>query len=192
MLIATYKRGSVPQNQPRYGKLQGTFTATYTGPHTIEIYNYRNLNITDLWNYIDDISVAPVDPDFHVDPQKLSIASSGTVTLTLDAGAAYAGKRYLVLASLGTHPGLTVSGLHVPLNPDYAFSYSRNNINSSVFINSSGLLNGAGMATSTFRTPGPVNPTLLGRQIYFAYVLMDSASLPIVYASNPVMVNFIQ
>ena len=192
-MIASDSCGSIPQSSPRRRTLTGTFTAATSGPHVLEFHNWRSISpSTSVINYIDDISLKPANPDFFIETDDISVASGGSTTMTLSAGAAHGGEPYLVLGSLGTHPGFTLDGVHVHLNVDALFNYSKAHINSVVFQNSFGTLDAAGQAACTFDTVGPPNPAFLGMSFDFAYVLLTApGSRPITYGSLPVKVNFI-
>jgi len=172
--------------------MTATVTAPATGPYELEIYNHRATAPTDCWNYIDNISLAPVSPDLAADTQNIKISSGGTANMTLDAGAANAGADYLLLASYETYPGLAIDGVRIHLNRDVLFLFSNKNANSNIFKSTMGRLDASGKATASFDTLGPVDPAWLGTNISFAYVLLSGpGTRPVTYGSLPVMVNFI-
>ena len=56
---------------------------------------------------------------FYADRYELSFNRAGTQSLNLDAGKQHAGKSYAIFGSMtGTSPGITLSGIHIPLNVD--------------------------------------------------------------------------
>jgi hypothetical protein len=192
VLITSDSCGYLPQSAPRRRTITATITAPATSPYTLEIYNHRPTAPTDCWNYIDNISLAPLNPDLSADAANVPITYGGTVNMTLDAGTAHAGEDYLLLASLETYPGVAMDGIRVHLNRDPLFRFSRMNANSFFFQNTMGLLDSSGMATATFDTRGPVDPQWLGTHLSFAYILLSGpSSRPVTYGSLPVMVNFI-
>jgi hypothetical protein len=171
----------------------GTYTATTSGPYTIEFHNWRNAAASnDIKNYIDDIVLEPAVADFSIETDNISVSTGGSVDMALLAGAAHGGEYYFVLGGLGTYPGFTLDGVRVHLNNDALFAYAQSHPNSGAFQNSFGVLNGSGQATCSFNTGGPTNPAFLGLSFNFAYVLLTSpGTRPITYGSLPVKVNFI-
>ena len=190
-MIDSNSAGKIGQNSPKRQTLSGTFTPATSGYYTIFIDNWRNLAMTDCYNYIDDVTVEPATPDLTVDNGNIDIDTGRLVMMTLDAGASNAGKKYLLLASWGTYPGLTIDGIHVPLEYDWLFTYTQHNFNNNMFQNTFGTLNSSGKAIARFMTIGPLNPSLLGRNMFFAYVLLTGSGRPITYASFPVMCTFV-
>lgn len=192
-MIAHHSAGYVSQGYPpERHHLTGTYTATTTGLHTLNIHNYRNANKTDLFNYIDDIKFSPDTTNFAISDDNISIATGGGVQLLLDAGSNNANAPYLVLMSGGSHPGFSYSGVHIHLNMDNFFNLSRNMANGPIFQNTLGTLDASGQATAVFNVPGPVSPVHLGKHYTFAYVLTQSPGKPpVTFASYPVLINFI-
>jgi hypothetical protein len=192
VLITSDKCGYLGQSVPKRRTMTATVTAPFTGPYELEIYNFRATAPTDCWNYIDNISLAPVNTDLVVDTQNIKISTGGTAIMTLDAGTANAGADYLLLATYETYPGLNLDGVRINLSLDALFFFSQKNANSYIFKNTMGQLDAAGKATATFDTLGPVDPAWLGQHISFAYVLTSGpGTRPVTYGSLPVMVNFI-
>lgn len=191
-LIATDKCGYLPQDVPKRRHISGTYTATTTGPHTLEFYNWKSGNKDKVWNHIDDITLTPQNPDIFIDNGDISIATGGSAQITLDAGAGYAGADYLVLASFGSHPGIVRDGVLIPLNSDFLFNYSLGHRNSAMFQNTLGVLDAQGQATAVFDTLTSVDPSYLGVPLTFCFVLTSGPlQTPVLYASFPVLVNFI-
>jgi len=190
--IAYDSAGNVQQNVPKRHHLSGTYTPTVSGLYTLDIYNHYNGNKTQFWTHIDDITLAPQTPALSLDTPNISVATGGSVQLALDAGASHANEDYFVLMSFGVHPGFDANGVHVPLNMDYVFNYSKTHANSSVFQNTMGVLNGSGQASAAFDTIGPVDSAYLGTQLYCAYILLaGQLQPPVTFASNHVIVNFV-
>jgi len=173
--------------------LSGTITPPTPGSYLLEFYNWRNASPSHaVLNYIDDIKLEPLNPDLSVGTDNIRIATGGSVTMSLDAGSAHAGKDYFLLASFGNLPGINVDGFHLLLNMDPLLNYSANNPNSAVFQNSMGVLDGSGQATAVFNMPGPVDPVYLGTTFTFSYVLLTGPGMqPVIFVSIPVLVNFI-
>ena len=118
------------------------------------------------------------------DEPRISISTGGAQNLFLDAGAGHAGKRYLLAGSFGTSPGFDLFGVHVPLNPDPWFDFSLGNANSTVFQNTSAVLDAAGKAKATVRLPRINNPSLVGIVLHHAYVVYGLSGF--LMASNAV------
>jgi len=166
--------------------------ATFTGLHTLEIYNHRNTAPTDCYNYMDDFALTPQNPDLYIETYNLSVGTGGSTNLTIEAGASHAGEDYFLLASFGSSPGFNIDGQHVNLNMDALFNISRRNPNSARFQNSMGTLDAYGRAVVTFDTLGSVTPTYEGTTLSFAYVLLSGpGQRPVTYSSLPVLLNFI-
>ena len=121
------------------------------------------------------------------DRPSLSASVGGAVSLALDAGAQNAGRSYVVFGSVtGTAPGLPLpGGATLPLNWDVFTDLALSLVNTPVFAAFAGTLDGAGRATATFDTLGPV-PVATGLTLHFAYGLRS----PWDFASNPVAVRF--
>ena len=125
----------------------------------------------------------------YADVYRLSIANGGTQTLTVNAGKSHANRSYWILGSMtGTTPGVTLSGLHVPLNWDPYADISFAFVNTSVFTNLGGTLDANGVATASFNVPAK-QAIPSGLTIYHAYAAFD-ASGKLYMASDAVPVRF--
>lgn len=192
MLIDSYSAGYLSQSVPKRVTLSGSYAATFTGVHTLDIQNSRSATQVDCYNRIDNIVIAPQNPDLILEEWNIGVYSGGSVQMTLDAGPAHAGAHYVVAASFGSFPGFTMSGVNVPLNMDMLFNYSRTHTNTPMFQNTMGVLDANGQATAKFDTRGSIDPSYLGTTFTFAFVLLSGPmQLPVTYASYPVLVNFI-
>jgi hypothetical protein len=121
------------------------------------------------------------------DVPSISLASGGVQSLGLNAGAAHAGKTYLLLGTIsGTQPGITAPGGAIPLNLDAWFMWTLGNPNSAVLPNSFGVLDGGGSAQASFVLPPVAAPSLVGLVFHHAYVVLDGSGQKIVYSSIPV------
>jgi len=102
---------------------------------------------------------------------------------TLNAGASNAGRPYIMLGSVsGTTPGLQISAnVHLPLNHDFYFDFLIANPNAPILPGSSGVLNGAGQASTFFALPAGLPASVVNATIHHAYVL-----IPTTFASNAV------
>jgi hypothetical protein len=125
-----------------------------------------------------------------VDVQEISIVPGGTQTLTLEAGAANAGRVYLLLGSFsGTTPGFPLGGVTLALNPD---SYTNLLLatGGSPLTGLVGVLDAAGNATESFILPGGIAPiSMLTIEAHHAYVVFDASAAP-VFASTPASLTF--
>ena len=139
------------------------------------------------WN-IDDVTVLgyDFDPSLYALDYSLSAATGGAIDLRLDAGATHGGKTYLMLGSLsGTSPGFDAAGLHVPLNWDDFSNLSLLWSGTPYFQNFFGTLDGAGKASATFNTQGPLDPAFVGIEASFAFATLPPGD----FISNPVTVT---
>ena len=124
--------------------------------------------------------------------EQIAAAASGegrqVIDLSLDAGPTYAGRSYVVLGSMtGTSPGTTLpGGLTLPLNWDYFTRFVRLVSNTVIFQSFASTLDGAGSATATIDTQGPIDPVLIGETAHFAYALIS----PYDFVSNAIPVTF--
>lgn len=114
----------------------------------------------------------------------ISQSQGGQQNLTLAAGAAFAGKGYVLAGALGTVPGFAFGGMHVPLNPDAWFTLSLQLGNTAVYQNSIGFLDGSGQAAARIQFPAFNNRSLIGAAIFHAYWVYENNRLVLV--SNPV------
>ena len=104
---------------------------------------------------------------FSIDP-----TAAVKVDFTLEAGAAYANRNYLLLASLsGTSPGTPLVGEVLPLNWDLLTNLSIAFANTWFFTNTLSALDGAGAGQATFQAgAGDLRPAS-GLTLSFAYLL---------------------
>jgi hypothetical protein len=114
-----------------------------------------------------------------------SIAEStgGAVNFTLDAGSSNAWRNYYILGSVsGTNPGKTLPGgkATLPLNFDIFTNFVISLMNTPIFSNFMGNLDGLGLANAKFDTIAPFSGAT-GITLYFAYALNN----PWDFASNP-------
>ena len=122
------------------------------------------------------------------DIYELSESTGGTINFTLDAGAWNANRNYLLLGSVtGTEPGTPLPGgkATLPLNWDNFTNVIINMVNSSVFTNFQGKLDGQGNGTAQLNLP-PV-PGTAGLTMYYAFALNN----PWDFASNPVPIEIV-
>jgi hypothetical protein len=112
---------------------------------------------------------------------EVSAAVGGTVTLELNAPER-AWHTYMVAGTKsGTIPGTNVGYTHVPLNKDSITQFVYDNLNTAMFTNFQGTLDGSGKATATLNVPMAV-PLLPGTVLNFAFITFS----PIDYSSNAI------
>ena len=121
------------------------------------------------------------------DENEIPETVGGQVYLYLDAGSAYAGRTYLMLGNVtGTSPGTPLpGGTTLPLNWDVFTNTVINFLNTAIFFDFFGQLDGNGQAVAIF-TAGPVTGAT-GLEINFAYTMFK----PYDFVSNPVSVTII-
>lgn len=139
---------------------------------------------------IDELTVVELicDP-LSTDKTGLSLASGGTQTMRLNAGADQAGLTYWVLGAAGTSPGFSLQGNAIPLNVDFYLNLSILLTNQAPFTNSLGVLDVGGSAQTLFTVPGGSDAALAGIQLYHAYLAFDGSEV-IQFVSNAVPVLF--
>jgi len=119
------------------------------------------------------------------DAHQLSLKQAGTQKLSLDAGAQHAARLYWVFGSAsGTIPGVTVAGVHIPLNPDLYTDFTLVAGNSTTLANFGGRLDSKGRATASINVPSK-HPQLKDFTLYHAYVVYDAKGVAY-HASNAV------
>ena len=119
---------------------------------------------------------------------RIPLGTGGRQDYALDAGAANAGRLYLLAGSYGSEPGFQFGAAHVPLNPDSWLSLSLALANTAVYPGSLGFLDAQGRANAAFVLPPIADPALVGTVLEHAFVLVGSGGAS--FASNPVRVTF--
>ena len=140
------------------------------------------------WN-IDDVALTvagpPTSRSLVADRSFFSHATAPPVALTLDFGAAFAGRSYIMLPGVsGSSPGLTYGPLTIPLNPDFVSeAVALYFLNTPLFANFSGSLDTAGQAFATMAIPSSASlPSLAGA----TFTLAAITTLPTDAATNAV------
>ncbi|QDU68351.1 hypothetical protein [Engelhardtia mirabilis] len=122
------------------------------------------------------IEIAPLVLNGHLSaaPTTASIASGGLQSLSLDFGAASAGSIFLVLGSVsGAVPPTPIDGKLLPLAIDSYLLFSLSNANSAVFVNTLGVLDGAGKKTAAISVPTGLGPALAGLVLHHAALTLS-------------------
>ena len=126
----------------------------------------------------------------EADTTTLPESTGGVVHFTLEAGAPNAYRNYLMLGSIsGTQPGIPLPGgmATLPLNWDVMTNVVLSLLNTPIFSDFMGMLDGAGSGSATYDTLGPLPPGLVGASLYFAYALNN----PWDFASNAVAIEIV-
>ena len=138
---------------------------------------------------LDDFRVQRLNfnPELWADAYDLSVANGCAVDFQLDAGATYAGRNYLMLASLeGSSPGMNINGVHIPLNWDWVSDYIYNNLSKPVFQDFWSTLDAQGQAVADFDlASAPGLAPYVGQTLTFAFAVTG----PVDFASNAISVE---
>ena len=121
--------------------------------------------------------------------QTLSAGSGGTIDLLLDARATRGNRTYFLLGSLsGVTPGLSLPGGYaiLPLNWDPFTDIVLSHLNTTVFTNFRGSLDGQGSAVAQLNAP-PLPPSAVGLDMFYAYCLSN----PFDFASNHLEIEIV-
>jgi hypothetical protein len=138
---------------------------------------------------IDDLKVERYnfDPELWADSYEIPVSTGAAMDFTLDAGASYALRTYLLLGSMsGTEPGYILPGGEVlPLNWDVFTDVLLLLLGSPWCSNFMGDLDADGKATAALNT-GSLDPSLIGLTAHFAFLL----GMPYDLTSNAIPVTF--
>lgn len=124
--------------------------------------------------------------------QPISVSGGGEQELRLHAGPEHAGRRFVVLGSLGdaTAPA-TFRGAALPLAADRYFEHTAARPHSRTLQGARGALDAGGRAVATFRVePGALAPSWAGRTVTHAFVLLDDDG-SVVFVGDPVTVRLV-
>lgn len=131
-----------------------------------------------------------IHPAFAVNTEALelstdavSVAAGAEVDFYLRAGTDEPDRDYIILGSLsGTAPGVPLNPwVTLPLNWDFFSNVVLSYTNSPALLNFKKTLDDTGEAWAHMSTMGPMPPSAVGFDMYFAYVLYN----PVSYVSNP-------
>jgi hypothetical protein len=141
------------------------------------------------WN-LDEVQLASVGPGtvppLVASALHVSAAAGGAVAFSIRAGAAHAGRKYLLaLSASGTAPGMSVGSVTIPLNFDVVTSLGFQFLNTPLFANFGGFLDGQGAATATWLAPPGLPAAAAGLPLAFAAFTLG----PVNWASNAVTVT---
>ncbi|MFT5288137.1 MAG: hypothetical protein ACI8QS_000165 [Planctomycetota bacterium] len=142
----------------------------------------RSGNTQDV--YTDRMNMA-----LSTDVETIPAGVGGSAQISVNIGPNYAGAKYLVVASAsGTSPGVIVSGVDIPLNPDVVTDLSQLFANTAIFQNNVGVLDATGSATVGFDTLGP-RPFLAGMTWDWVCVVLDAGN-NVVHSTAPTSIGF--
>lgn len=185
-MIDSHDFGYVSGATPEKYTLSGTYTPGKTGLYTLEIQNSRTLASSSLLhNYLDTVVVEPVNWMLGSDGVTFAASTGSTRTFYLKGGPSYAGGDYWMWVGVsGTYPGMTVSGVNIPLNYDILVNlgWLAPGAIGSGFM---GKFDGNGEATASMTILPDMS--LVDLTLYYAYVILSpGGGLPVLAASNPI------
>lgn len=155
-----------------------TYTCTASGPYELFISIYRQeYNNTCVEVCVDNVSLKPQTQSLKVAPNDLSASAGGLANFTFDVGPAYAGKGYIIFASMsGSYPGLPVPPVTIHLNWDFITDLTLSMVigNAFPFGAFHGTLDAQGKALPTFTLPGG-NLVPASAALYFGGIVYDPA-----------------
>lgn len=111
-------------------------------------------------------------PTLSADRWNLSLAAGGTQTFTIDAGAAYANRSYLVLGSATGTTGFSYGALQIPLDLDGYFGLTLTGANAFPFTNTFARLDANGLASAGLTLPPGLSSALIGLVLHHAFVVL--------------------
>jgi hypothetical protein len=128
-------------------------------------------------------------PALQADRFSIQESTGGDANFLLLAGSVNVNRNYILLGSVtGTDPGIPLPGgqASLPLNWDIFTNIVLDLINTPIFSNFMGTLDGTGSANAAFDTLVPI-PGTAGLTMHFAYALND----PWDFVSNPVTIEIV-
>lgn len=157
------------------------------------------IRFTAVDNPNDDVVEALVDdfmilryvdePTLWADCYALPADGGGQVNFSLEAGVDNGDRFYFLLGSTsGTAPGYVLpDGAVLPLNWDSFTDLVWQYMNTKMFVNFKDYLDANGSGTATFDTLGPINPSMIGTRVSFAYGVGPDPWFP----SNPITLDLL-
>ncbi|MCA8975878.1 MAG: aryl-sulfate sulfotransferase [Planctomycetes bacterium] len=155
---------------------------------------------TKVWSYVHPTTPGSamifqahlIERSLWCDASTLSIGG-GRIGFDHLVGSASAGDFQLLLGSMsGTAPGTPVAGgVVLPLNFDFLTAAMASQFNNGLFVDTLGVLDGNGAASSSIVVgPGLIPPALIGAHLDFAHIVFDGSGLAS-RASNRVRVELV-
>jgi len=126
--------------------------------------------------------------DLHTDVDTLSAATGGVVKFDLNVGPNHRSQAYWLLGSLSTTTGTNLGSVHVPIDYDELFQLSIDLANTSLLVNSLGILDATGSAAITLDTGGPFDPALAGIDTFWAAYVWGAG---LDYGSNATVISLL-
>jgi hypothetical protein len=177
-----------------------TWNSVIGWPQQNKIGDYYDMVSNDEWAHLayaatfngeQDVYYVKLFPDFSLeaDTEELSANTGGTVNFLLDAGADNNDRTYLLLGSTrGSEPGFPLPGglATLPLHWDGFTDYILLNLNTTLFTDFLGDLDGLGQAGAQLNAPA-LPPELIGVVMTYAYCL----NAPFDFVSKPVDVEIV-
>jgi hypothetical protein len=172
--------GATNENYHLYSWLTPGGFAGANGVAALQSNNFESAGFVTVRNafILGDNNLAPeaAAPTLSVDTHTVSLLNGGTVTFSLDAGVANAGRGYQLLGTAsGASPGTPLPGgtSSIPLNYDPIFARILAQSGSTMFSGFDGTLDVAGQATAILNAPAPLPSSLAGMHFDFAYTLVN-------------------
>ena len=135
------------------------------------VVDFGGAKTRQLWPPV-TLTTAPLASDLFCGFYDYEAGSGLDVPFELNRGAAEAGRPYHLLATLaGTTPGVTLGGVHVPLNRDDLFVSTYLNPGPPGFPGSQGVLDPGGRAEARLVLPAAVSAALVGERFHFCGLL---------------------
>ncbi|MDF1798962.1 MAG: hypothetical protein P1V81_07290 [Planctomycetota bacterium] len=129
------------------------------------------------------------EPALAADRLSVSLSRGGEQELVIDAGPAFAGKRYLIVgSSSGSFPGTLQGGVRVPVNYDSYSDLLLRSLHTPAYTGFEGYLDSLGRAKAKLRMPGTTSTTFVGTVYHHAAVILDGKDQSVVAATNAVEV----
>ncbi len=143
-------------------------------------------------NYL-DLPTRPYQAALLPRLAKVSATGGFAHTMELRGGAVRAFQNYFVAVSCtGEAPGLTINGMHVPLNFDSCTSLGLGAMNTPILPNTMGVLDAFGNATPppSFGLPAVIAPIFAGfRMTFVAFVLDAGGNLEVVGGPSTLVIE---
>jgi hypothetical protein len=191
-LIDSHSFGST--NGIKRSTLQGSYVPAVTGNYKLNIENTRGTTAsTCIFNYIDNISLAPVYSTFTMTGNNnVPCSTGGQKILSISAGFGTGKKDYWIWFTVsGTYPGFDWAGLYFPLNQDPLFWWGLQYPDFPGSAGFYGTLNAGGTAVATITMPSDPGGKLVGYPIHFIYVLLTKGhTAPPLAVSNPLHLKY--
>ncbi len=122
---------------------------------------------------MDDLEIVSLSAALLSSVTQISASSGGVQDMTVSAGAAHAGRLYLILGSVtGTDPPFPIDGKSLPLLIDIYTVQTLNAPNAPPLANSLGLLDASGVATASFTVPPGLPASFVGLTFFHAFVVV--------------------